>query len=476
MKTLKKLFLLAIFLVTLLVSSSIGLVSCSDEYDDTVLTTDVSALETQLTTDVSELETQLATLESIQSSLPTMDELEAVAAEASKYADEDEAKAIAEAYAADATMLTDINTKIEALETKLNETIDSKVNSDDVNAAITEALDEINIEDIRTLFDGIDHADLVAMKDFVDTWNTTTLPSIIAQITDLGVTVKEMITSIDVVKTNVNYWYWGKVIQDGTFGPNNEVSYSTGEELNDLKMDNLIANINPSNVDISLYDFSIENSAGEELPVIDLHIFGGPSEYTGILTKTDNNSNNLWRISPYIDWSEIATVSSYTYTSTPSLYDNYMKSGDDTVRFALTAAIKDVQSGDDQRKITSPYDITFDRTTEQPPLSGLTLTATNVNPGYSFQYVKFSLNDASENSALVYKKYITVSSTGYSNDDFTELNTLKSLDSSISVYCLNNDIINTPITFTVYYLNFDGTTSSATTTAKFYGIYIPPSY
>ena len=425
---------------------------------------------------MSELQTKLATLESIQSNLPTITQLNAVAAEASKYADEDEAKAIAEANAADATMLTDINTKIDALETTLNETINSKVNSDDVDAAITKALDEINIEDIRTLFDGIDHADLVAMKDFVDTWNTTTLPAIIAQITSLGVTVKSMITSIDVVDTNVNYWYWGKVIQDGTFGPNNEVRYLKDQELNELSMGNLIFNINPSNVDISLYDFSIENSTGEELPVINLDRYGVPSEYTGILTKTDNNSNNLWRISPYIDWTEIATVSSYTYTSTPSLYDNYMKSGDDTVRFALTAAIKDVQTGDDQRKITSPYDITFDRTTEQPPLSGLTLKATNVNPGYSFQYVEFSLNDASGNSALVYKKYITVSSTGYSNDDFTELNTLKSLDNSISVYCLNNDIINTPITFTVYYLNFDGTTSSATTTATFYGIYIPPSY
>jgi len=447
---LKTSFLPVLFMAALMASSSIGIVSCSDDYDDTAVITDITDL-TDVTTDLTgvttDLQTKLATLQTIQSSLPTMDQLNEVAAEAKTNADDDKAEAIAEAHEADAAMLTGINTKIDEAKIVLTEAIDSKVNSEEVDAAITAALNELNISDLRTLFAGINNADLVAMNSFVDNWNSTTRPAIIAQITSLGVEVKAMMTQLDVEKTNV-VWYWNKIVVNTPFLT---ITPATGQEFNELESINLIANVNPSNVDMTLYDYSIRNSSKTELPVVTLLT---PATYTGFLTKAVT-SNNMWQILTSLD---------ETSCSASTLYNNRIMSGDNQVALALVATNK--TSG---RQITSPYDITINRTQVTPyaaaelTVSVIPLANVRINKTATFKLMK-SFIYIINSSRPVYKKYITTTEPAAS---FPGVNTLLNYNTDITLQCNDSFYINKTITFTVHYLNFDGTTGSATTDVTF---------
>ena len=418
MRMLRKLFLPVILFGTLLVSTSIGFVSCSDDYDDSVVTANVSSLQTKL-----------SALQAIQDALPTADEIaaakvaataevDAAKAEATAAVDAAKAEAMQAAVDADVAQLAIINTSIDSLATVLHTAIDSKVNADDVNTAIDAALVTINAK--------------------------------IASLTVLN--VKSMLNDIEIITDHSSEsWYYGVVGSDVTFGPNKEISLVKDQEINVLSME-LYATANPSNVNWSLYDLAFVNSAGEVLPVIK---FNTPEINTTVWTKA-STINNIWKMTTTQNWDDVDEQS--------DLYNTYMTTTSGKVEFCLAA------TDSTDRRIQSEKSVTFDRVAFTA-VNGLTLEAdSNINAFNSD--VIFSLmngvNSIIGSTTPVYKKYITLTDpTTYEAASFTGLNTLMDNNDTIIVQCTNEAYNNKSIDFTVNYLNYDGTTSFATKSVIF---------
>ena len=418
MRMLRKLFLPVILFGTILVSS-FGFVSCSDDYDDSVVTANVSALQTKL-----------SALEAIQAALPTADEIAAAKAEATAAvdaakadatagADAAKAEAIQAAVDADAAQISIINTSIDSLATVLHTAIDSKVGIDEVNVAIDAALVTINAK--------------------IDSLNV------------LKVELESMMTQISIQNTDIIWYYGAPVAADVTFGPtNDQITYTSGEEINKLSMD-IIATVNPSNVDMSLYTFSIINSEMDELPVINL---GTPVKYTGLYTKAAATSNNLWEFPTTMDWDEV---------STPGDLYSQMVSDGKLVGFSLAA------TPEEGREMNTTYDLTFKRTAVAA--SVLTLTADPTISGFNSDVI-FTLKKGGTSiigsTTPIYKKYITLTDPiTYDVADFTGLDNLMDNDDIITVQCTNDANKDKLINFTVHYLNYDGTTNSVSTDVMF---------
>ena len=443
MKMLRKFFLPAILFGTLLVSTSIGFVSCSDDYDDTALSTlanENSSSIDDLQTTATSLQSQLDALSEAQGNMPTT----------------------AEMNEADAA----INEKIEIAKTALQTAIDevqassdTKLDADEVANAITTAITENNLVDTDDLATAISEAitanDVLDAENLSDAILTATTP-IYTELEALGYYVKAMLTSIEIVTDQTSEsWYYGTVIADTNFGPNNEITLTAGQEINVLSME-LYAIANPSNVDWSLYDISLVNSVGTVLPVIK---FGTPEANTKIFTKaatTTSSINNIWKMTTTLDWDDVSEEK--------DLYNDYMLSEGSPVEFYLTAT-----SEDPERSIQSDNTITFDREVFTP-VSGLTLTADPMVSEFN-KDVEFALYDGPDpiigSATPVYKKYITVDESQYDAESFTGLNTLMDNDDPITVQCTNEEYKNKTITFTVHYLNYDGTVGEASTDVIF---------
>ena len=415
MRMLKKFFLPAILFGTLLVSASIGFVSCSDDYDDAALTNDVSTLQTQLTA-----------LQTLQNSYATTADLESYAT-------------TAEMTTEDAATLASINQTINDYKTQINAAIASKVDASDLEAAVQAAL-----------------------------------PDLTSQLEDLGITLKAMLTDISIdTEHSTLSWYYGTVATDAKFGPNDEIELTAGQENNVLSME-LYAHANPSNVDWDLYTLSLVNSAGEILPVIK---FDTPVKNTAVWTKgatsTTSAINNIWKMTTTQDWSDVNNIEKDLYNNYMINKDSkeiifYLAATDKTdPDFRISSYDNDPDNC-----------ITFDRK-PFTTVSGLTLIPDNVENDFNSDVIFSLMDGGTPligSANHVYKKYITLTDPNEDADSFTGLNKLMDNDDIFTVQCINETEKNKYISFTAHYLNYNGTTGEASAEVIFPKLAYADSY
>lgn len=489
----KKTILRAMIFGAMLISPMF-VVSCSDDYDDSELLSEIGKNKTDLT----DLQSKLDALTAAQAALPTAADVEAAkdaAIAAAKEASDDAIDAAVEdalqdAFDADASQLSTVQGLIDALKADLEAAInangeDIEANSEaiaDIEASMTEIAD--NITTLQNMLSDNTAGILANATDISDLQGDVTaaqdaITDLQDAITDLQTDLSDAITALNVKITTIlnnlkseNAYYDNnkigilvstmKVLNDSLFGTF-DFPYSVGDQFDSLKVwdgENIIVTANPSTIDLDAYDFVLATSQGI-VPGLKLI----PSIYDGLLTKTDNN---LVQFEAEID----------TTAFHPFLRDNLSSY---SVARALPQkepvyAVVAINPETERRvKTGNNYILRFDDINYNLATSVVRYSESDTTNTYEADKTGFGTEyfQGTLPSANVYKQYITlddqdINGVAVDSADFTGLGEVIDGNKSIKISCTNKYAYNhQTIAFTVHYLYPDGTRTTIPTTLTF---------
>lgn len=321
---------------------------------------------------------------------------------------------------------------------------------------------------MEELLSDVTKQDLDRFKAFLNQWETVK-KAIDKSIEDLGIHltnyVTKMVTNLSIRSILEEKWFHEVVINDTPFGPSQEIELPQKGTLNGFFSYRILFRSNPSNVDWKNLNLRAENTIGEELPVFKFGI-PVPNSIKFVSSKKVKQSG-LWSVRVLADWSEIEGENVQGVDIHDYFINKYLKNDlGYYTHFALVASEKIASQDNQVRKVYSDYKIQF---VPIDPVDAKDISITNSGavlkiykgtvPSYG-EYINPEMSSSAQKWEIshVWKKYLIIKN-GATPDQVD--NVYKVVDGNDEIRIASKDELlkNKVVTFTMFYLNYDGSRS-----------------